>query len=156
MATRQQTWRPSVTARSVLMVMAKDLRPMLIGALTYWMGGEHMGAVIAGSIAPSALESLSSAAASATASGLLAGWWGMLAVPAAKVLLLRKLIQSCEVRLTDTDTGDCPICREDSCDCRTECGHTFHRSCLGEWLERSDTCPSCRTVLPGLLAPTDL
>ncbi|XP_062619206.1 E3 ubiquitin-protein ligase TRAIP-like [Saccostrea cucullata] len=25
------------------------------------------------------------------------------------------------------------------------CGHTFHRGCLSTWLQKSNTCPSCRS-----------
>lgn len=47
----------------------------------------------------------------------------------------------------------CAICLEDiiaapSRDRQKEkrllCGHLFHETCIGEWLERSDTCPLCR------------
>lgn len=31
----------------------------------------------------------------------------------------------------------------------TSCGHTFHTSCLSEWMGRSHTCPQCRTKLRG-------
>ncbi|KAK5983021.1 RING-type domain-containing protein, partial [Trichostrongylus colubriformis] len=26
------------------------------------------------------------------------------------------------------------------------CGHTFHFFCISEWVERSKTCPICRTT----------
>ncbi len=29
----------------------------------------------------------------------------------------------------------------------TGCGHEFCSSCIGQWLERSNTCPSCRETL---------
>jgi hypothetical protein len=28
------------------------------------------------------------------------------------------------------------------------CGHCFHRSCIGEWLLKSSTCPYCRVDVP--------
>uniref|UniRef100_A0A1A9UFA9 RING-type domain-containing protein n=1 Tax=Glossina austeni TaxID=7395 RepID=A0A1A9UFA9_GLOAU len=30
----------------------------------------------------------------------------------------------------------------------TKCGHMFHFKCLGQWLERSKTCPQCRNKCP--------
>lgn len=27
---------------------------------------------------------------------------------------------------------------------KSECGHTFHKNCIIEWLKRSETCPMCR------------
>uniref|UniRef100_A0A1B0B6E9 RING-type domain-containing protein n=1 Tax=Glossina palpalis gambiensis TaxID=67801 RepID=A0A1B0B6E9_9MUSC len=30
----------------------------------------------------------------------------------------------------------------------TTCGHMFHFTCLGQWLERSKTCPQCRNKCP--------
>lgn len=34
-----------------------------------------------------------------------------------------------------------------ACDGGRGCGYRFHRKCLREWLERSDTCPCCRRDL---------
>jgi hypothetical protein len=30
---------------------------------------------------------------------------------------------------------------------KTECAHAFHADCIGPWMARSPTCPTCRTVL---------
>jgi hypothetical protein len=50
---------------------------------------------------------------------------------------------------------ECPVCYEsiESCSTTTPCGHTYHEACLSKWLERSTTCPSCRTVVAE--APTN-
>eukprot|EP00286_Rhodomonas_abbreviata_P007685 CAMPEP_0181326632 /NCGR_PEP_ID=MMETSP1101-20121128/21618_1 /TAXON_ID=46948 /ORGANISM="Rhodomonas abbreviata, Strain Caron Lab Isolate" /LENGTH=289 /DNA_ID=CAMNT_0023435131 /DNA_START=43 /DNA_END=912 /DNA_ORIENTATION=+ len=47
----------------------------------------------------------------------------------------------------------CVICQEGLCAsphglkpaCVTPCGHSFHRSCIGTWMEQQNTCPSCRS-----------
>ncbi|XP_076647141.1 zinc finger MYND-type containing 10 [Halictus rubicundus] len=42
----------------------------------------------------------------------------------------------------------CSICKDNLIDSdniyHTECGHVFHYHCLGQWLERSKSCPQCR------------
>lgn len=42
----------------------------------------------------------------------------------------------------------CSICKDNLIEAdniyHTECGHVFHYHCLGQWLERSKTCPQCR------------
>ena len=51
---------------------------------------------------------------------------------------------------------ECPICYEGieaAGASTTSCGHVFHAACLTSWLERANTCPSCRTVVAP--APTD-
>jgi hypothetical protein len=48
------------------------------------------------------------------------------------------------------DTTECPICMEDLGDsnmCVTECGHKYHTSCLMKWLQKENTCPSCKHEL---------
>jgi Ring finger domain len=47
----------------------------------------------------------------------------------------------------------CPVCINDfvpdqvvTC-CYEGCKHLFHKECLHEWLERSDSCPCCRSDL---------
>lgn len=30
---------------------------------------------------------------------------------------------------------------------KLECSHIFHRSCLINWLEESNTCPECRNII---------
>ena len=46
--------------------------------------------------------------------------------------------------------AECPICMESigtvNC-CTTECGHTFHSSCLFKNFNNSDSCPLCRKEL---------
>lgn len=45
---------------------------------------------------------------------------------------------------------NCSICQEDSNDdvVQTDCGHSFHVSCITGWVIRNDTCPLCRSVNP--------
>lgn len=48
------------------------------------------------------------------------------------------------------DKYNCPICLvswQDSCIRQLACSHTFHRSCLDEWEERSNACPCCRAPI---------
>jgi len=49
------------------------------------------------------------------------------------------------------DERDCPIClglmRTDRGLKTTDCGHTFHKSCLNRWSKRQQTCPTCRASL---------
>lgn len=49
--------------------------------------------------------------------------------------------------------GTCPICLEDLCCdecsessqvCQVRCGHAFHLTCAGRWLQTQSTCPLCR------------
>eukprot|EP01135_Chromosphaera_perkinsii_P010538 Nk52_evm48s2152 gene=Nk52_evmTU48s2152 len=50
--------------------------------------------------------------------------------------------------VTSDYTGECPICMEEYEEgdpVRTlPCLHTFHKSCVDDWLARSFTCPSCQ------------
>jgi Zinc finger, C3HC4 type (RING finger) len=50
---------------------------------------------------------------------------------------------------------ECPVCYDaiESGATTTPCGHTYHSACLSSWLERANTCPSCRTVVAA--APTN-
>ncbi|KAL2468911.1 RING/U-box superfamily protein [Forsythia ovata] len=46
----------------------------------------------------------------------------------------------------------CAICLEEyHCEetirCITQCGHYFHADCIDQWLQKSQTCPVCRTSL---------
>eukprot|EP00756_Hemistasia_phaeocysticola_P023050 Hpha_TRINITY_DN15868_c2_g8::TRINITY_DN15868_c2_g8_i1::g.192126::m.192126 len=54
----------------------------------------------------------------------------------------------------DAQPGDftCCVCQDDleprRLAKRMPCEHLFHDQCLGEWLEKSNTCPLCRYELP--------
>ncbi|XP_056694562.1 ERAD-associated E3 ubiquitin-protein ligase HRD1B isoform X2 [Spinacia oleracea] len=50
----------------------------------------------------------------------------------------------------DTSDVTCIICREEMTTAKKlRCGHLFHVHCLRSWLERQNTCPTCRAlVLP--------
>uniref|UniRef100_A0A803L212 RING-type E3 ubiquitin transferase n=1 Tax=Chenopodium quinoa TaxID=63459 RepID=A0A803L212_CHEQI len=50
----------------------------------------------------------------------------------------------------DTSDATCIICREEMTTAKKlSCGHFFHVHCLRSWLERQNTCPTCRAlVLP--------
>mmetsp|Transcript_47648 Transcript_47648/g.102020 ORF Transcript_47648/g.102020 Transcript_47648/m.102020 type:complete len:336 (-) Transcript_47648:9-1016(-) len=59
---------------------------------------------------------------------------------------------------SDDEALECPICQETYDDShtikRTPCGHAFHESCLGSWLEKyGKTCPLCRNNLDQALHP---
>lgn len=46
--------------------------------------------------------------------------------------------------------GECSICLSEclSTDSRTtSCKHTFHKKCIGKWLNTNPTCPLCRAVI---------
>ncbi|KAL2641289.1 hypothetical protein R1flu_008876 [Riccia fluitans] len=49
-----------------------------------------------------------------------------------------------------TRDSTCIVCREDMGEAKKlPCGHLFHIHCLRQWLERQNTCPTCRApVLP--------
>lgn len=67
-----------------------------------------------------------------------------------------KLDDVCRSPSGETNRGECPICMTefDSPERRKvesklevlNCKHAFHANCITEWLERSNTCPICRTV----------
>ena len=40
---------------------------------------------------------------------------------------------------------ECPICFAAKPQIYLLCGHIFHDECISKWLERSPTCPYCRT-----------
>jgi hypothetical protein len=48
--------------------------------------------------------------------------------------------------------SDCPICCEeydDGCEViQMPCQHLFHEGCLLPWLEKRNTCPMCRCMIP--------
>lgn len=58
----------------------------------------------------------------------------------------------------DLDEGGrtCIICRDEMCttDCKRlpVCGHTFHKSCLREWLVQQQSCPTCRSDIAAMEA----
>lgn len=56
-------------------------------------------------------------------------------------VIMRSLTSSVE------GADKCPICLDGVADCRTRCGHEFHRSCLFKAIERDRRCPMCRTDL---------
>ena len=50
---------------------------------------------------------------------------------------------------------NCAICFEDynrNTNSTLSCKHSFHTSCIGEWLKTSPTCPCCRHILAPLEA----
>ncbi|XP_065224120.1 E3 ubiquitin-protein ligase TRAIP-like isoform X1 [Planococcus citri] len=49
---------------------------------------------------------------------------------------------SCTICQEDLFTGE-----DDESISSTNCGHVYHSHCLLQWMERSKTCPYCRTVL---------
>jgi len=48
-----------------------------------------------------------------------------------------------------TSNEECSICltKTNKPKCKTSCQHTFHISCLKNWLERNTTCPLCRYTI---------
>ncbi|KAH0726630.1 hypothetical protein KY284_002495 [Solanum tuberosum] len=49
-----------------------------------------------------------------------------------------------------SDTNTCAICLceycvKDSVRCIPECNHCFHADCVDEWLQKSGSCPICRS-----------
>lgn len=62
-----------------------------------------------------------------------------------------------ETELAETDRI-CIICREEMFSAkRLSCGHLFHFRCLRSWLERQQTCPTCRrSIFESEEAPTPL
>ncbi len=45
---------------------------------------------------------------------------------------------------------ECTICRDwmVACHSMVPCGHMFCGSCLGDWLPKNPTCPTCRYAPP--------
>ncbi|XP_043394169.1 E3 ubiquitin-protein ligase TTC3 isoform X1 [Chelonia mydas] len=58
--------------------------------------------------------------------------------------------QSKWIKSNDSTTSDddpCIICHEELSQedvCVLECGHSFHRRCIGTWFKTQNTCPTCR------------
>jgi len=51
---------------------------------------------------------------------------------------------------------ECVICMETmdiTVQVTTNCGHAYCTDCIGEWLEKSTTCPHCRTEIFTLMTP---
>ena len=48
----------------------------------------------------------------------------------------------CSVCLADFEEGD--IVAENSCSSNGNCQHIFHKSCIQDWIRRSNTCPLCK------------
>ena len=57
-----------------------------------------------------------------------------------------------DVIVGDRERGPCPVCLENftvgSHVTRMPCSHTFHRTCILSWLNKSHVCPLCRFQLP--------
>ena len=59
-----------------------------------------------------------------------------------------------EIEITDDETSseDCAVCKEGfekkQIAHRLPCGHMYHRDCILPWIQKHNTCPVCRHVLP--------
>jgi len=50
-----------------------------------------------------------------------------------------------EVTGTHTTAGTCVICRENrGAKIQLECTHTFHKTCIHEWIKYKNECPVCQ------------
>jgi hypothetical protein len=60
------------------------------------------------------------------------------------------MTESCACSPNGANERICPICLEE-CDVETEsiprCGHSFHRSCIHQWLTHNTSCPVCRHTI---------
>ena len=54
-----------------------------------------------------------------------------------------------DIERIDSKNQECSIClsKVNKPVCKTSCGHTFHITCLKEWLKTNVTCPLCRKTL---------
>ena len=73
--------------------------------------------------------------------------------PAPEQMVLQYQINNEEylTHCTDADT-DCAICSESVNDgvnfsVKTTCNHCFHYRCLNRWVQRTNTCPKCRSII---------
>lgn len=52
----------------------------------------------------------------------------------------------------DKNVSECTIClcsiEETEVAYRNECGHLFHKECIGKWLNNSNNCPNCKAIVP--------
>ncbi|BBN00912.1 E3 ubiquitin-protein ligase synoviolin [Marchantia polymorpha subsp. ruderalis] len=74
----------------------------------------------------------------------------------ADYLRYRRLTYNMNERFADANAEDlirdatCIVCREDMVEAKKlPCGHLFHIHCLRQWLERQNTCPTCRAPVLG-------
>lgn len=61
---------------------------------------------------------------------------------------------------------DCSVCFEDIKSCeniKLNCGHIYHKKCIGEWMKLNSSCPMCRAEITeevyikmGILQPMSL
>ncbi|KAK8647900.1 hypothetical protein V6N13_121624 [Hibiscus sabdariffa] len=71
------------------------------------------------------------------------------------VHVLERLVPSATIYEDDKhqlNSSDCPICLEEyvvgeSCRRFPLCKHTFHSSCIDQWLQNHVTCPVCRQCI---------
>lgn len=65
----------------------------------------------------------------------------------------KELIKNLKSRLVTEHDEKCPICLAPNENLSDEkfltlpCGHDFHDSCILPWLERTNTCPLCRSEM---------
>ena len=55
------------------------------------------------------------------------------------------------------ESDSCSICCEEISTAESEtlsCGHRFHKRCIEQWVNNSDTCPLCRAVITNDIAST--
>ena len=63
-----------------------------------------------------------------------------------------KNLKEIEISDDETSTEDCAVCKEGfekkQIAHRLPCGHMYHRDCILPWIQKHNTCPVCRHVLP--------
>eukprot|EP00877_Chromochloris_zofingiensis_P003768 jgi/Chrzof1/13392/Cz07g31100.t1 len=86
---------------------------------------------------------------------------GKLLLVAAKLVMRTGALYGRYVNKDDSVEGAaqcCPICQDPAqTPVRLDCSHVFCEDCIGEWLERDQTCPMCRSNVkpPGLQSYSD-